>query len=719
MVLRDVRIFPVNVIKRAGGGTTKKPGMSGWQNSTLTRDQITTDNYGAVIPDGVVMLDFDNDEAQPALEAMIGSELPESAIGQWSSRGPHYFFEVPDGVTLRQGSGLLGINGFDTRVSGRGFVCTGMGYRLASEPLETLLAGEQAPLPEKLLELLREPERTNVVPISTQVAEYTDEDVKHAREAIQYLDPNMGNDEWVIVGMALYRVPGGFQIWDEWSQKGDTYDADDIRVRWKSFSKTSVNLPTLFYKAQMNGWPNPKKRSVEGVLDDFDAIEDGGAGGGGGKYLTVNWPDFVFVTGQDCFWQISKAEPISKGALNTAYMRANTWVQSGKQPKRLRPHDYLMDVIGAEFVDHTMYAPQHPEIFTLNGMRYVNTYRPNLAPRANPYWDADPAVGVIERHFMDWFDDEKYGRLVIQWMAHNVQYPGKKILWAPIICGVNGDGKSSINSILKAAMGDVNVRDVGTNEVHSSFNAWAHGACVATLEEVRIIAQNRHEVMNALKPLITNQKISVVAKGQDGKQVLNTCNYIAFTNYPDALKLEGDDRRWVPLYTRFNSYAEMRQVRDDDYWEAFHGAYRDCSESIRGWLLSVDLDGFEPNYPPDTGWHKARMVSEGRTETEKMLADVMYDLGEIFTWEDVRDAGRELGARDWNSTRIGNILRAMGYAKLPKKKYEGKGYWFWCRESDHDAYAEDRHRFHGQVVKYFKEAKEKETEDFQSLDTPF
>ena len=187
-------------------------------------------------------------------------------------------------------------------------------------------------------------------------------------------------------------------------------------------------------------------------------------------------------------------------------------------------------------------------------------------------------------------------------------------------------------------------------------------------------------------------------------------NYIAFTNYPDALKLEGDDRRWVPLYTRFKSYAEMRQVRDDDYWEAFHSAYRDCPESIRGWLLSFDLDDFEPNYPPDTGWHKDRMVSESRTETEKMVADVLYDLGNIFRWEDIREGGRELGARDWNSTRVGNILRAMGYAKLPKKKYEGKGYWFWCRASDYDVYAEDRNRFHTEVVNYLREADEKERE---------
>jgi hypothetical protein len=461
-------------------------------------------------------------------------------------------------------------------------------------------------------------------------------------------------------------------------------------------------------------------RVVTNVEDDFPVVIGGGKPGGKKVAFPVDWTDYVFLGGPGVWRRLSTGEEWKPANFNTAHQQAETRVlQPNGSWKRLRPSDFLQDVVKVPQIYAAIYAPGEPPIFKYNFTDVVNTYMPNRVPEDSPDWQFDHACRVIEDHFLTMFDDEKFGRLIIQWMAHNVQQPGEKILWAPIICGVNGDGKSTIRNILGAVMGQDNVKDVSTNEIHSQFNAYAEGACVAALEEIRVRGHNRHEVMNALKPLITNPIVSVVKKGRDAMNVPNVTNYVAFTNYPDALALDQDDRRWVVLYTKFNSTAEMKLERNLEYWEAVHHAYRQRAGSLRGWLLNYDLEGFDPNFPPDTGWHKERMVAESKSESEKILVECLDHVGEIFTWEDINEVGKSLGARDWNSSRIGSLLKALGYRKLPKKKFRGVGYWFWGSESEYKACTEDKHWFQAKVVEWDRRKTEGATAGIDDDDDPW
>ena len=246
-------------------------------------------------------------------------------------------------------------------------------------------------------------------------------------------------------------------------------------------------------------------------------------------------------------------------------------------------------------------------------------------------------------------------------MAYNVQNPGEKILWAPIIKGVQGDGKSTIRNILTAVMGEKNVRDVATNELNSQFNAYAEGCCVAALEEIRVKGHNRHEVMNTLKPLITNPIVSVVKKGQDAVQCPNTVNYIGFTNHDDALALDADDRRWGVFFTKYESREQLMADRSEDYWELLHGTYRYARGALRGWLLAVDLDGFNPNFPPDLSNHKSRMIEQSRPIEEQEISEIIIDYQDFFVTEDVIADARRLGLTSITSNRVAKVARIMDY----------------------------------------------------------
>ena len=56
------------------------------------------------------------------------------------------------------------------------------------------------------------------------------------------LDPNMGREDWIRVGMALhFETEGddtGFTLFDEWSSHGDTYPTTDgLKAQWESFDR--------------------------------------------------------------------------------------------------------------------------------------------------------------------------------------------------------------------------------------------------------------------------------------------------------------------------------------------------------------------------------------------------------------------------------------------------------------------------------------------------
>jgi hypothetical protein len=58
------------------------------------------------------------------------------------------------------------------------------------------------------------------------------------------LDPSVGRDEWIKVGMALHHETGGegFDLWNDWSSDGHQYPGDEaLRLQWDSFDRRDPN----------------------------------------------------------------------------------------------------------------------------------------------------------------------------------------------------------------------------------------------------------------------------------------------------------------------------------------------------------------------------------------------------------------------------------------------------------------------------------------------
>ena len=66
--------------------------------------------------------------------------------------------------------------------------------------------------------------------------------IERMQELLDQLDPDMGREDWIKVGMALHHEcdgdDTGFYLWDEWSADGDSYPGTEgLREEWDSFER--------------------------------------------------------------------------------------------------------------------------------------------------------------------------------------------------------------------------------------------------------------------------------------------------------------------------------------------------------------------------------------------------------------------------------------------------------------------------------------------------
>lgn len=84
---------------------------------------------------------------------------------------------------------------------------------------------------------------------------------------LSYLDPSMGRDPWLRVGMALHHETeggdDGFEIWDEWSQGGHNYpNTEALRYQWDSFKpkpgRRQITMASVIRMAKGAGYKDPR-----------------------------------------------------------------------------------------------------------------------------------------------------------------------------------------------------------------------------------------------------------------------------------------------------------------------------------------------------------------------------------------------------------------------------------------------------------------------------
>ena len=390
--------------------------------------------------------------------------------------------------------------------------------------------------------------------------------------------------------------------------------------------------------------------------------------------------DWVYVEESEKFANLRDGRLLSSKSFDMIYAKDVHTPPEGEKPQAAHKFFALQE---GRTVYAQMYVPQlwrdgaGGQFFEHELRYYLNSYHGHTVPPTEDGWQQRDTWKRVKSHIERMMENEAEAKLLIQWMAHNVQYPGLKILWAPVILGPQGVGKSTIGTIMGKAMGQSNTKLINMSEVYSSFSGWAQGACVAFIEEIRIVGHSRYDVMNKLKEYITNDRITVVFKGRDGLNVLNTQNYCCFTNFEDAMVLDEEDRRYGVFATAQKTRAEADEEFGHAYFLELHDIINAHPGDIRAWLLGVDLEGFSRTSAPPMTRAKMDMISQTRGDDAENLEMVLQTGGmglsnDVVSTSHVNTALRLAGFPAMSARRLGKALKDLGFVPYSKTvKFDG------------------------------------------------
>lgn len=258
-----------------------------------------------------------------------------------------------------------------------------------------------------------------------------------------------------------------------------------------------------------------------------------------------------------------------------------------------------LDFYEIKVVNGVRYEPGAGNLYREDGKVYANSYREDLVPMASDELTPKDKIAVrrVKQHVKHLLPDEREAEMFLDWLAYVVQNPGRRVNYAVLLQGTQGDGKSFFRCLLETVMGMANVRVMKAKSLEGDFNGWAVGQCVTAIEEVRLAGHNRFEILNNLKDQITNDHIEVHAKGKDQYTAKNTTNYLLFTNFNDALPIDDNDRRYLVLSSQWQSREALDEFEqaNEDYYEKLYQALEMSPGGLRKWFLDYKLS---PNFNP-------------------------------------------------------------------------------------------------------------------------
>lgn len=413
-------------------------------------------------------------------------------------------------------------------------------------------------------------------------------------------------------------------------------------------------------------------------IGDMRRWLSGGGGGSGGGTMPPVMKDWVFLTGEDRYYNLATYQPpITARSFDVMFDRfvppGSTYESADLMFRRVWSGPHLA---------RRLYAPPHGVLFTWDGIEYANAYNPDSVPEAA----RDPAAeAVLDDHMARLIPDARDRRLLMTWMARNVQRTGELIQWAPYVCSrVQGTGKSALGRILAAAMGQANVGSVPIKGLHDKFTSWAYGKAVNVLDEVKLHGESRHDVVNALKVYLTERMVSVERKGADAFDAPNFTNYMLLSNYEDGLPIDEADRRYA-FFVSPMTEAQVRANLEAGHYERLFNVVANQPGAVRAWLLNYPLDpeAMQPRAPDTTG--RARVLEAVEPETvtaarQMIAAGCRGVTGKALIVSALARGIREkLGYRP-NTSTMSSALERLGFERFSRAfKWDGSMEAVWVR----------------------------------------
>ncbi len=427
----------------------------------------------------------------------------------------------------------------------------------------------------------------------------------------------------------------------------------------------------------------------------------------------TNVPDWCrsvcFVTSENVFLDYRDARRAwTKQAFDNTFMRAamsEEDIRSGASRPTHLPSDLALTRYGVKTVDARGYLPWDKNwakdpFFEMDGRTLVNTYTGRFAARVPKEIDGEGlmAIETFKLFMRTLFPEERDQRIIVSCLRY-VLGPRKRIGWATLFYSVEGIGKTLLFELIAAMVGRNNVSIVNGANLHEKFNAWAEGKLVAFVEEVSgFDRKDRFDALNALKPIITNDHISIRRMNRDVYETMNTVNLFLTTNNADAFDLTrggGDSRIWMPS-VGFSSLAEVEAFKkaNPHFYPNVVDAFSYHAGAIKKWILEQPYHpDFVPGGRAPASERKQQVIEESKSDVQLLIEDALRQSarpdvsGELLRIDalievcgDI-DPSIPLPVDRW----LASLLRGMGFTRLGRARVGDRKAppgMFWSRTPD-------------------------------------
>ncbi|MCX4170693.1 MULTISPECIES: DNA-primase RepB domain-containing protein [Paraburkholderia] len=342
----------------------------------------------------------------------------------------------------------------------------------------------------------------------------------------------------------------------------------------------------------------------------------------------------------------------------------------------------------------TAYVCGRPSVFEWKGSVHVNMFNAKSIPAtATDYTDEGwAAIETIRSHIRNLTGDETAATYIESWIAMNVKKPGELIGMAPLIKGIEGDGKTIIfQGLMKALLGDANIGLVSGDEVTEN-TGWAKGSAVVAIEELKTDSgNNRHHVTNRMKQYITNDTVDVVDKYIKRHETMNATNYVAMTNYSNALPLNNKDRRWMVIFTQWKDISQLiaKVGPYDAYFANIGHAIATQAAQLRKFFMEYELAaGFHWNMRAPETEGKLKMIGIEDADSGINKIKTYLSEGELGVCEEIlctrylqEHIQRDTGEKRRMTRQIAMMLEQLDYTRVPRDiKWKGKAHTVYVKD---------------------------------------
>lgn len=307
-------------------------------------------------------------------------------------------------------------------------------------------------------------------------------------------------------------------------------------------------------------------------------------------------------------------------------------------------------------------------IINHEGKTMINTYVP-IETNSSP-GDAGPFLDLISRILPN-PDDQL---ILLAYCAALVQYPGTKFQWSVVLQGTQGNGKSFIGRALSYCVGEKYTHYPNAQDIGSKFNGWLQNKLLIVIEELYVA--DRRDMMESLKPLITDDRIEIQSKGVDQVTGDNRANFLMNTNHRDGIIKTTGDRRFCVMFCAQQEYVHLaRGGMNGNYFPDLYDWFRNGgNQIINNYLSNYDIpDELNPakychRAPASSSTSEVLAASMGPIEQdllESVSEGRLGFCGGFISSMQVNNLIKEGKIRKVSQNKLRDILHNIGYVPHP------------------------------------------------------